>query len=584
MAYRLLYTVFFIIYCKAAAAIMMRMMKWGGTNNETNKIPMLLWQLGLIIFGSSINVVTAFSSSTTQYRYSSSSFSQGRTLFIPRLLVEPSSIFSKNNGPVSSRFMALGMKTSDDDNNKNDDNNDEGQEKDGLMPSFLVKTSLSELLDYNEGKEARPGSLAAATREMGRVPYGEASRKYRRTVFSHNDWVQHRSNTRLTRNLKGMLVSGIVRQLQSELALVTILSSFVLTWNDIIVPGVSDISIIHDTFLMTLPMLQLPSLPFTLASPALGLLLVFRTNASYGRWTEARMTWGKIMTQSRNLVRMSCTFVLNPNAQISTNSGTNWNNGELQSLDRLTKVTWAFSRSLMNQLSGPEDDDGPYEEQLRSVFLETTHNENNENEDLQYGRNFVSRILACDEKSRALAALTELSLLLDALPVVTEKNRVEIDKSLVLMGDSLGACERIYTAPVPLVYTRHTARFLTFYLICLPMALYTPFSSLNKAAATATTVPGFHMSSLSLIPAMALLALFLFGIEELAIQLEEPFSILPMEKFCDGIRKTTTGIKDWTVESCAFSASNNNSNNCNNNNGVVAPTSKVLTTPPPTTK
>eukprot|EP00978_Attheya_sp_CCMP212_P049133 scaffold621436_cov90-Attheya_sp.AAC.1 len=60
-----------------------------------------------------------------------------------------------------------------------------------------------------------------------------------------------------------------------------------------------------------------------------------------------------------------------------------------------------------------------------------------------------------------------------------------------------------------------------------------------------------------------------------------------MEKFCDGIRKTTTGVKDWTVESCSFSASNYNNNNCNNynnNNGVVTPTSKVLPTPTATTK
>eukprot|EP00978_Attheya_sp_CCMP212_P042598 scaffold262607_cov86-Attheya_sp.AAC.2 len=172
------------------------MMKWGsGTNHETKNIPMLLQQLGFVVlFGSSmimtlilvvcqpdVNVVvTAFSSSSTtqyRYRYSSSSFSQGRIrMLAPRRLVERS-IFSTNNGPVCSRIMSLGMTTSDDKNNDDDDDGDEGQEeKDSLMPSFLVQTSLSELLlDNNEEREVlRPGSLAAATREMGRVPYGEA--------------------------------------------------------------------------------------------------------------------------------------------------------------------------------------------------------------------------------------------------------------------------------------------------------------------------------------------------------------------------------------------------------------------------
>ena len=35
------------------------------------------------------------------------------------------------------------------------------------------------------------------------------------------------------------------------------------------------------------------------------------------------------------------------------------------------------------------------------------------------------------------------------------------------------------------------------------------------------------------IPTTALLAIFLFGIEELGIQIEEPFGILPLEALCD---------------------------------------------------
>ena len=48
---------------------------------------------------------------------------------------------------------------------------------------------LSAKIDPNEGRE---GSLAAATKALGKVPYGETSRKYRRTVFKHDDWVNHR--------------------------------------------------------------------------------------------------------------------------------------------------------------------------------------------------------------------------------------------------------------------------------------------------------------------------------------------------------------------------------------------------------
>ena len=42
---------------------------------------------------------------------------------------------------------------------------------------------------------------------------------------------------------------------------------------------------------------------FNLSSFALSLLLVFRTNASYDRWLEARHIWGGIINRSRDLVR-----------------------------------------------------------------------------------------------------------------------------------------------------------------------------------------------------------------------------------------------------------------------------------------
>ena len=43
--------------------------------------------------------------------------------------------------------------------------------------------------------------------------------------------------------------------------------------------------------------------PLSLTSFALSLLLVFRTNTSYGRWNEARVIWGGITNRSRDIVR-----------------------------------------------------------------------------------------------------------------------------------------------------------------------------------------------------------------------------------------------------------------------------------------
>jgi predicted membrane chloride channel (bestrophin family) len=94
--------------------------------------------------------------------------------------------------------------------------------------------------------------------------------------------------------------------------------------------------------------------------------------------------------------------------------------------------------------------------------------------------------------------------------------------------------ERIYNSPVPLVYTRHTARFLGFWILALPMALFESF--------------GTSWNHIGLLPAAILISFFFFGIEELAIQLEEPFTILPLKQLVDGIGVSVDDTVEWFVE------------------------------------
>jgi putative membrane protein len=211
-----------------------------------------------------------------------------------------------------------------------------------------------------------------------------------------------------------------------------------------------------------------------------------------------------IITQSRNVVRTASTWT-----------------DDAEALEELVIAAWLLPRSIMNKLSGPDDDDD-YREELRKQFGEDFDS-----------ANYVSRLMSAPD--RPLAALMNLSLAVNALSIEKQR-RLEIDKSLVILGDKLGACERIFTSPVPLVYTRHTARFLTLWMLLLPFAMYEDFAKTSDLA-------------WPLVPASAVLAFFLFGIEELAVQLEEPFSILPMQRFCDGILKAGTGLRDWSIDS-----------------------------------
>lgn len=51
------------------------------------------------------------------------------------------------------------------------------------------------------------------------------------------------------------------------------------------------------------PVLRASSLPYQLTAPALALLLVFRTEASYSRFEEGRMAWTKVIAGTNDFAR-----------------------------------------------------------------------------------------------------------------------------------------------------------------------------------------------------------------------------------------------------------------------------------------
>jgi predicted membrane chloride channel (bestrophin family) len=73
-------------------------------------------------------------------------------------------------------------------------------------------------------------------------------------------------------------------------------------------------------------------------------------------------------------------------------------------------------------------------------------------------------------------------------------------------------------------------------LLLVPFALWEPLKG--------------SWNHINLIPATLFLSVFLFGIEELATQLEEPFTILPMQGFCDK-------IYNWCTEIVSFKPGDN---------------------------
>ena len=106
-----------------------------------------------------------------------------------------------------------------------------------------------------------------------------------------------------------------------------------------------------------------------------------------------------------------------------------------------------------------------------------------------------------------------LSELVEAADII-DGQKWQMHACLSAMHDIAGDCERLLRTPIPVAYTRHTCRFVIIWLTILPYALWTRFG----------------WATLFVAPAIALL---LLGINEIGIDVEEPFSLLPLEAFVD---------------------------------------------------
>lgn len=188
----------------------------------------------------------------------------------------------------------------------------------------------------------------------------------------------------------------------------------------------------------------------------------------------------------------------------------------LEAMKNLATATWEFPRALCRHLLSAEEDEQDFQNAMRERLSPEQ----------------AEAIIAV--RHRPTKALFDLSTAVDALGLPFVK-RIEIDKSIVVLTDQAGACERIFSSPVPLVYTRHTARFLSLWLLLLPFALYSPFKD--------------TWNHVGMIPTAAAVSFFFFGIEELAVQLEEPFSILPMHAMTNGINLSCQEYRQWHTDS-----------------------------------
>eukprot|EP00892_Ulva_mutabilis_P012503 jgi/Ulvmu1/9625/UM054_0055.1 len=216
--------------------------------------------------------------------------------------------------------------------------------------------------------------------------------------------------------------------------------------------------------------------PLTITSFALSLLLVFRTNSSYGRFAEARSIWGMVLNRSRDLARQAASFF--PTATWDAKAS-------------FARWTICFSKCLLIHLR-------PHlslREEIAMVL----------------GREELQILLAAEHP--VVMCIQVMSELVEAAPIPAMQ-RWQMHENLTKLHDLLGACERIMRTPIPVAYTRHTTRCLILWLTVMPYALWG-----NLGWATIVAAP--------------LISFLLSGINEIGIDVEEPFSLLPLEAIAD---------------------------------------------------
>ncbi|GAQ84873.1 hypothetical protein KFL_002100030 [Klebsormidium nitens] len=299
----------------------------------------------------------------------------------------------------------------------------------------------------------------------------EESMVYRRTVFGHPEWLRHRSSTRHYRHILSISSSRVILALGPPVLALTGGALAMALYNE---------AIVHDILPHELPLLKASALPLQLTAPALALLLVFRTNASYSRFDEARKMWGATLNRVRDLARQALSYMDD-------------NEEREEVLRYLMAFPYAFKNHLLREDHIVDD--------MRNVGLNSDEIE----------------ILTSTEH-RPNYCLQVMSQVISKNTDLTDFQRVNLDHNLTHFHDQVGGCERIFKTPLPLSYTRLTSRFLVLWHFFLPLALW----------------DACHWM---VVPATFLSAAALFCIEEVGVLIEEPFSILPLHAICNTAEK-----------------------------------------------
>ncbi|TVQ48891.1 MAG: hypothetical protein EA365_00910 [Gloeocapsa sp. DLM2.Bin57] len=217
----------------------------------------------------------------------------------------------------------------------------------------------------------------------------------------------------------------------------------------------------------------------------LGLLLVFRTNTAYERFWEGRKLWGMMVNTTRNLARGILIYIAE--------------NKPSHREEKIKALRLIVAFAVATKLH------------LRSEKI------NSELANLM-PLEWFNKLQQMNHPPLEIAFW-----LTDYLQRQQEENRlntyqlVSLTKLVDVLVDCLGGCERILKTPVPKAYTIHLRQLVLLYCLTIPFQVVSELLWLTA-------------------PFVGLISFAVFGIEEIGVEIEDPFGYdpndLPLDQIC----------------------------------------------------
>ncbi|GLT84597.1 hypothetical protein SLE2022_028180 [Rubroshorea leprosula] len=296
----------------------------------------------------------------------------------------------------------------------------------------------------------------------------ERGMRRNRSLYNHEKWVYHRSSLRHIRHLLSSLSSRVILSLVPPVLVFTSVAVIIASYNTAV-----EVELLPEFF----PVLRSSSLPYQLTAPALALLLVFRTEASYSRFEEGRKAWTKVIAGANDFARQVIAGVEASGDELIKNS--------------LLRYIMAFPVALKCHVMYGSDI----------------------GRDLQHLLELDDLEVVLSSKHRPCCIIQFISQSLQLLKLEESKKNI-LESKISCFYEGIGVCEQLMGTPIPLSYTRLTSRFLVLWHLTLPIILWDDCHWI--------VVPATFVSAASL-----------FCIEEVGVLIEEPFPMLALDELCN---------------------------------------------------